>query len=182
MGFVKKHWSNILFAIILVLLLIPQTGKPINIFVHRLIASSPTVKAPEKRIVLDSYDWVLEDESGTSVDFNSFKGKKIMVNFWATWCAPCVAEMPSMQALYDDYKNDVVFLFVTHDDKETVAKFMKSRDLNLPVYRAKTLRPEAFEGNSIPATYFINEKQEIVINKVGSADWNSEKVRELILE
>lgn len=182
MGFVKKHWSNLLFAVILILLLIPQTGKPIKIFVHRLVASSPSIKAPEKRVTLDSYDWMLEGQDGDVVDFNSFKGKKIIVNFWATWCPPCVAEMPSMQALYDDYKDDVVFLFVTQDDNKTVANFMKSRGLDLPVYRAKTQPPMAFEGNSLPTTYFVNTHQEIVIKKVGSADWNSKKVRDLVGE
>ena len=125
---------------------------------------------------------MLEDEDGNRIDFNDFKGKKIVINFWATWCPPCIAEMPSLQALYNDYKDVAVFLFVTQDELATVSAFMKQRNLDLPVYSEITQRIPELAGNSLPTTYIINEYQEVVITKVGAADWNSEEVRNLLAE
>lgn len=182
MGFIRKHWVNLLFVLVVVLLLIPKTGTPIKVFVHRLIATSPAVKSPEKRVKIASYDWVLKDSYGQKVDFNEFKGKKIVVNFWATWCPPCIAEMPSFQALYNDFGEDVVFLFVTNDDEETVKHFLTKKKLRLPVYHPVTNPFSEFAGNYLPTTFIVNEEQEILIKKIGSADWNAEKVRLLLNE
>ena len=180
MNFIQKNWSNILFGIFILLLFIPQTGKPIRVFVNRLLAFSPGIEAEGKRDVLTDYNWNLTDLQGNTVDFNQFKGKKIVVNFWATWCPPCVAEMPSMQELYSDYKDKVVFLFITNDDNEALQKFKEKYNYDIPVYREKSRTPALLQSNSLPTTYVINEKGEIVIDKTGAADWNSGKVRALL--
>lgn len=180
MEFLKKHWSNILFVILLVLLFVPQTGKPIRVFFSRLVAISPSVKSAEDREVLQDWNWKLINEKGEVIDFNSLKGKKVLVNFWATWCPPCVAEMPSMQALYDDYKDKAVFLFVTQDEEQALHKFLDKGKYNLPIYRPYSNPPKQLRSSSVPTTYLINEKAEILIRKVGAADWNSEKVRSLL--
>jgi len=179
-NFIKKHWSNILFGIIIILLFIPQTGKPIRVFVSRLFAFSPSIESEDKREVLSDYNWQLADLEGNPIDFNQYKGKKIVLNFWATWCPPCVAEMPSMQALYNDYKDKAVFLFVANDDDEAIQKFLTKGNYAIPVYRELTLAPKLLQTNSLPTTYIINEKGEIVIDKTGAADWNSDKVRALL--
>ena len=176
----KRHWSNVLLFSFLILLLIPQTVRPIKIFIHRLIASSPSEIKGSNRETLSNYDWRLQDMQGENVDFNTFQGKKILINFWATWCPPCIAEMPSMQALYNDYKDDIVFLFVTNDDAQTVRSFLKANGYKLPVYTAVTAPIQELEGNSLPTTYIIDENGEIVIRKVGAADWNSSSVRALL--
>ena len=180
MSWLKKNWSNVLFGVLIVLLLIPQTGKPIKVFVNRLIAFSPSVEDESDREVLQNYNWNLVDLKGVSVGFNEFKGKKILVNFWATWCPPCIAEMPSMQALYDDYKDDVVFVFVTNDSREEIVKFTTEHDYTFPIYQSISKVPSALETGTLPTTYLINEEGEIVIDKTGAADWNSAKVRSLL--
>ena len=180
MNFVKKHWSNILFGVLIVLLFIPQTGRPIKVFINRLFAFSPSVESVDERVKLESYNWELVDLNGNSVDFNDFKGKKILVNFWATWCPPCIAEMPSLQALYSDYKNKVVFLFVTNEDDAAISKFLSKNNYDIPIYRRISTPPKAIQTNSLPSTFLINEAGEIVIDKTGAADWNTDKVRALL--
>lgn len=180
MNFIKKNWSNILFGILIILLFIPQTGKPIRVFMSRLLAFSPSIEKEGSREVLTDYNWQLADSDGNPIDFNQYKGKKIVLNFWATWCPPCVAEMPSMQALYNDYKDKAVFLFVANDDDEAIQKFLAKGNYTIPVYRELTLAPKLLQTNSLPTTYIINEKGEIVIDKTGAADWNSDKVRALL--
>lgn len=177
---IKKNWSNILFGIFIVLLFVPQTGKPIKVFVNRLLAFSPGVESEDDRIVLQNYNWKLQDMNGQIVDFNSFKGKKVLVNFWATWCPPCIAEMPSMQALYNDYKDKAVFIFVTNDERAVIDKFIKKYGYTFPIYQAVSAAPSELETNALPTTYLIDENGKILIDKTGAADWNSETVRELL--
>lgn len=180
MAFLRKHWSNLLFAVLVVVLLVPKTGTPIKVYLHKLIAFSPSVKDKDAQIKIDSYDWLLRDSYGEKVDFNSFKGKKIVINFWATWCPPCIAEMPSFQKLYNEFGQDVVFLFVTNEDEETVKHFLTKRKLQLPIYHEITNPIPEFEGNNLPTTFIINENQEIVVKKIGSADWYSDEMRALL--
>ena len=96
---------------------------------------------------------------------------------WATWCPPCVAEMPSLQDLYNDYKDQVVFVFVTSEGAEKVTPFMEKNNYNLPIYNMMSKEPDLLSTQSIPTTYLINKKGEIVIKKTGAANWNSTKVR-----
>ena len=180
MNWIKKNWSNILFGVIIALLLIPHTGKPIKTALHRLIAFSPSVEDQEDVVSIQDYNWSLQDLQGNAFNFSDYKGKKILVNFWATWCPPCIAEMPSMQALYDDYKDKVVFVFVTNDDRPAIDKFMAKYDYTFPIVQPRTVAPTELQTNSLPTTYIINEKGEILVNKTGSADWNSDVVRGLL--
>lgn len=180
MKFIKKHWSNILFGVFVVLLFVPQTGKPIRVFMSRTLAFSPSVANEERRDKLTDYDWELVDMNGKSVNLSSYKGKKIVLNFWATWCPPCIAEMPSMQALYNDYKGRAVFLFVTNDGSEAIQKFMTKGSYTLPIYNELSAAPDLLQTTTLPTTYVIDEKGEILINKTGAADWNSATVRTLL--
>jgi thiol-disulfide isomerase/thioredoxin len=85
--------------------------------------------------------------------------------------------MPSLQSLYDDYNDDVVFLFVTSDDFEKVNKFKVKNEFNFKTYKPLNKGPEALATSSIPRTFVINKNGEIVIDESGALDWNSEKVR-----
>ena len=101
----------------------------------------------------------------------------MLINFWATWCPPCIAEMPSLQTLYNDYNEKVVFLFVTHDDFEAVEKFKIQREFNFEVFNPITEIPSELKTSSIPRTFVINKNGEIVIDESGAVNWNSDKVR-----
>ena len=93
------------------------------------------------------------------------RGKVICINFWATWCAPFVAEMPSLQSLYDSYGDKVTFLFIANDEVETVDTFMQKRGYTLPIYYVDNEVPTALEHSSIPTTYWIDKSGRIVIKK-----------------
>jgi thiol-disulfide isomerase/thioredoxin len=180
MNWLKNNYSNVLWGIFIILLFVPQTGTPIKVFINRLISFSPSVEDVEDRKTLEDYNWKLMNLEGDVVDFEEFKGKKIVVNFWATWCPPCIAEMPSMQALYDDSKDKAVFVFVTNDDRAAIDKFIAKRNYNLPIYQALSASPTLLKGNSIPTTFVIDESGAVLIEKTGSADWNSKEVRALL--
>ncbi|WP_299123286.1 TlpA disulfide reductase family protein [uncultured Winogradskyella sp.] len=175
----KLKRANIIFLVIIALLIIPQTRQPIQIALHKVLSyfSSTSLIEDSERITLDNYDWKLRLDSQNIYDFNDAKGQVVFINFWATWCPPCIVEMPSLQSLYDDYNDKVVFLFITSDDFETVNKFKTKNDFNFEVSQALNEIPKELETRSIPRTFVINKSGKIVIDESGALDWNSETVR-----
>lgn len=179
-AFIKKHWGNILFFGFIVLLIIPQTRMPIQVFMQRLISFSPSEKAETDREILQDYNWNLRQLDGEDVNFSQSEGKIIIVNFWATWCPPCVAEMPSFQKLYNAYGSQVDFYFVTSEKSEKVEKFMQKNSYTLPIFLQTNVAPKQLESSVLPTTYLISKSGEIIIDEEGAADWNSDKMRALL--
>ncbi len=181
MNITKNQRNNLIFLAIIAILIIPQTRQPIQILLHKGLALfSPSVVDKEDRMKLTNYDWKLIDEHGKPFDFNDAKGDVVIVNFWATWCPPCIAEMPSLDKLYKDYKDDVVFLLVSDEEQEVISKFKEKNDYDFLVYGSVSPSPELLETSSIPRTFVIDRKGNIVIDKSGAADWNSKSVRNLL--
>ena len=180
MNFIKKHGSNVLFGCFIILLIIPQTRMPIQVFLQRTISLSPSEILKEDRIVLKSYNWSLIDTTSKSLNLKQSKGSVILINYWATWCPPCIAEMPAMQNLYDLYGNQVDFYFITNDDPNKVSNYLKTENYKLPVYFQAGKSPVILESNSLPTTFLLSKEGEIVMKKVGTARWNASKVHHTI--
>lgn len=177
----KNKISNIIFAMFILLLLIPQTRQPIQVFLQKGLALfSPSVKNKSDQKQLDSYQWKLTDLNGIPYDFKSTKGKVVLVNFWATWCPPCIAEMPSLVDLHNDYKDKMEFLFVSNEDKSIIEAFLTKQKFDLQIYQPISVVPEVLKTSSIPRTLLISKKGKIVIDKTGASNWNSDTVRETI--
>lgn len=176
----KSQWSNIIFIVVILAMIIPQTRKPIQIFVNKLISFAPSVNDEEDRVKIADYNWVLENNRGKRIEFSQFEDEVVIVNFWATWCPPCIAEMPSFQKLYEDYGDRATFLFVSGEQHGTVDDYMKRKRFSLPSYKMLTKAPEPLDGRTLPTTYVISKDGSIVIDKVGAADWNSEKFRQTL--
>ena len=175
----RKYISNIVFVIAVVVLLYPPSRE----WFMRQIAFAPSIENLENSEKINSYNWQLRGLNAENINFNELENKVVFVNFWATWCPPCRAEMPMIQELYNDYKDKIEFVFVTSESWETVEKFYVKNNYNLPSYNSISLPPEKFtETNSIPASYLIDKKGNILISKTGSANWNSDKVRDLLDE
>lgn len=186
MNFVKKNLSNILFFGFILFLFTPF-GLPTRALLIKGVSYLTTrvfsVELDETdQVNLSNYDWQLTDLNNQKINLDQFKDKVILVNFWATWCPPCIAEMPAFQKLYNDYQNRVVFLFVTQDDENKVRKFLLDKEHDIPVYFPISTRPVEMNSNSLPTTYVINKKGQIVVDKTGALDWNSRKVRDLLDE
>lgn len=184
MKFIRKNISNILFFGFIIFMFTPY-GLPVRAtlikavsFVTTRVFSVEIDK--EDQISLKDYNWQLQGLDGEQINMTSFEGQIIVVNLWATWCPPCIAEMPSFQKLYNDYGDDVVFLFVANDEPERVDKFLAKHGYELPIFFQLSAAPEEMDSNSLPTTYVINGEGTIVASKVGAADWNSHKIRSLL--
>lgn len=176
MNFNKSMWSNIIFVVVIATLIYPNSRD----WIMRQVALAPSVNAIEKSPTLSDYQWELKGINTPNINLESLKGKVIFVNFWATWCPPCRAEMPLIQKLYDDYKTKVDFVFVTSDASEKVKSYYQENHLDLPTYNMHSREPKEFDTQSIPATYIVSKNGKIVVSTVGTANWNSNKIRNLL--
>ncbi|HQO49190.1 MAG TPA: TlpA disulfide reductase family protein [Bacteroidales bacterium] len=181
-----KGWfskiTDLLFIFLIIGMIIPASRKEISAFMAGLMASSPkTIESDAQQTLTDEvWNWQLIDMKGQVVNLGQFKGQTILLNFWATWCPPCIAEMPDIQALYDGFGDKAVFLLVSDEKTSTVNEFAQKKGYNMPFYQQASTTPPAFSTNSIPTTWIISPEGKIVIRKTGAAKWNSASMQELI--
>jgi peroxiredoxin len=116
-----------------------------------------------------------------------FRGDVILVNLWATWCVPCVTEMPSIQRLYDRFRDQgfrVVGIAV--DDPpyaERVAAFVRDHGLSFEILHEGSGKVEQdYRARGIPATYVIGRDGRIRVIRQGASDWDSEASRDVIAQ
>jgi thiol-disulfide isomerase/thioredoxin len=168
--------------LLIIFLLIPATRKSTvafmlkpTIFVHQ----AGLLKQPVE-LTDETYDWQLADLQGNPVVLSEFRGQVIFINYWATWCAPCLAEMGQLEKLHQVYGNKVQFLFVSNESKNDIQQLMDKKNLNLPVFVPHTQYPVLLESNVLPTSFLINKKGQLVMKKTGVAQWNSKKVKNIL--
>ena len=103
-------------------------------------------------------DIFFKDGKENIISLSELKGKVVFINFWATWCPPCRAEMPSIESLYQKVKDNknIVFLMVDVDnDYAKAKKYMDRKNLTLPVYTPASAIPQALMSGTIPTTLIL---------------------------
>ncbi len=134
---------------------------------------------------LKSINFKLKDLEGKTVSLDSFKGKVVFLNFWATWCPPCRAEIPSMIELYNRFKSkglEIVGVDL-QEDKATVAKFVKQYKMNYTVLLDTTGQVgQIYGARSIPTTYIVDRRGNILARTIGTREWNSTEIIKLFEE
>ncbi|RYY26581.1 MAG: TlpA family protein disulfide reductase [Chitinophagaceae bacterium] len=118
------------------------------------------------------------DSAGREFSASSIKGKIVFINFWATWCPPCRAEMPSLDKLYKEFQNDrdFVFLFVSEDEEPAQAiEYMRVHKYNLPTYSASGVAQGNFYSGTLPTTLLFDKSGKLVHKQEGMANYNTRK-------
>lgn len=124
-------------------------------------------------------DFTVYDAEGKSVSLSDFRGKPVVLNFWASWCGYCVAEMPSFDKLNAELGSDVHFLMVnvTDGSSETIdsaKEFISSSEYTFPVYYDTELSAAmAYGAFSLPQTYFIDADGNLVAGARGALSENT---------
>ncbi|UCD60773.1 MAG: TlpA family protein disulfide reductase [Flavobacteriaceae bacterium] len=176
----KTQLINIAIILLLALYFFTPIGFHAKVYLNRLISHNPEAVAERTQKVLEDYDFKLINSEGKLVNLQDYKGDVIFINFWATWCPPCVAEMPDLQLLYDAYGERVTFLFIARDKEKEVSNFLIKKNYNLPVYFESGFTPKTLYTAALPTTFIIDKEGSIVVAESGSADWNAESVHELL--
>lgn len=117
---------------------------------------------PEIRIV---------DLNGKSVHLDEYKGKTVFINFWATWCKPCVEEMPSIEKAQVILNNkNVIFLLASSESIEEIKAFKSSHSYQFNYVHLEN--PETLNLQALPTTFIINPKGKLVFSEMGSRNWD----------
>ncbi|OWP64008.1 hypothetical protein CDA63_05965 [Hymenobacter amundsenii] len=119
----------------------------------------------------------LVSADGVPLNLNKFRGKAVFVNLWATWCPPCRAEMPGIEALYERIDTSkVAFVMISLDEHPDKAqKFVRRQGFRFPVYYPAAPLPAPFNSQSIPTTVILTPNGRIAARYEGMADYDTPK-------
>jgi len=187
-GSKKNIWSYFIWGVLLVVVLIPDT----RIFVQRQLMKlglfrpkleTSAQQEPEKEqqtiSVTGGPAVSFVDDKGNPVHVRDLKGKVVFINFWATWCPPCKAEMPSIQKLYDKFKDSgkIEFLLVEIDNNIRGANdFLKGENLDLPIVYPYSDIPKDWLSDAIPTTVILDKEGKLIAREQGMRDYSASSV------
>ena len=195
MEFFKNYFRNLLtrksklslaldliIVLLAIFIMVPQTRKSAIALVLRptVFVYQPSLLKQPIPLFTTSLDWHLRTLNGDTCTLADFTGKPTIINYWASWCSPCLAEMGQFRSLYADYGEKVNFLFITNEKRTDVAKFVKRKKLDLPVYLPIKRYPDQLSTSSLPTTFIVAPDGNIVMRKQGMAQWNGQKMRMIL--
>ncbi|WP_373498920.1 TlpA family protein disulfide reductase [Desulfococcus sp.] len=136
----------------------------------------PRPPAASETADLGAFDYssAVTSLDGTETSMSAFKGKVIFLNFWASWCPPCIVELPSIQRLHDGMKEagDIAFLMVSTEEARNIRAFLDQRRYDFPVYIGDNRLLNAFRVSAYPATFVLDRRGRIVFKHMGAAKWD----------
>ncbi len=191
-GSMKKKlftFSNLFTAIfiIFILLMLINPGFKATVLqgLMKIGLFQPNIpkSAPGKTTEVVSQSLLFKNTDGKVIDLQEQRGKVIFINFWATWCPPCIAEMPSVNRLYNEFKNNENVIFIIADVDNNFIKstaFMKEKKFSLPVYSLAGDIPREYFSGTLPTTIILDKSGNIAFKHEGLADYSSDKMIEYI--
>ncbi len=170
----RLQYAFLITAIALMagLFLLPQVSYAQAQFLHKM-DGKPLAK-----------DFELPDLDGNKVKLSDFKGKVVLVNFWATWCPPCRAEIPSMQRAWNILKDKDVMLLAIHvgGNEDRVWTFLTDFGVEFPVLLdASSKVSRAWPMMGLPVSFVIDPEGRIALQAIGGREWDDEKMIAQIL-
>ena len=134
---------------------------------------------------LEAIEFSLKDLNGRETSLREFDGRVVFLNFWATWCGPCRAEIPSMEQLYGELRDQgfTILAVNSQEPPEQVSAFVEEAGMSFPVLLDAEGRIGAVYGvRAISTTYIIGPQGAILGRMVGTRDWNSPEIISLVKE
>jgi peroxiredoxin len=150
-----------------------------------VILDSPPIQVepPGQRNVV-APEFALADLSGNRVRLSDHRGRVVLLNFWATWCPPCRAEMPSMERLYQAYRDRRFAILAISGDrggKAVVESFVQERGVTFPILLDPANEVFAQYGvRGLPSSFLLDRQGKIVSAEAGARDWNSKAARQVV--
>ena len=129
------------------------------------------------------FDGILRTSEGKNISYNELKDKTIFINYWATWCPPCLGEMPHIEKLYQQLKDNpnIVFLMVSKDnDFNKAIAFKNKKEYELPIFQ-ELQSPNQLQSQILPTTFVIKNGK-IAFRKEGMSNFNTKDFKAFLLE
>ena len=176
---IRKNWLDILLVLFLLFLLIPGISLPFKAFVKRLFLMSPDTELLSDQQYLTNYNWPLVQPDGMSVNFNSARDKLVFVNFWATWCPPCRAELPSMNRAWAKVKDEGIAMLAINvgEDEDAIFAFTAEYPIDFTVLLDENSEQiPNWQITGLPTTYVLDPEGRVIFQAVGDREWDNDKL------
>lgn len=175
----KKNGFTTLLIVFLVLMLVSPGAKS---WVLQKLVSTGLFRAHIQQegvsgVTTTETAFRFVNEKGAVNATDSLRGKVVFINFWASWCPPCRAEMPSLQRLYERFKNDnrIVFLFMNEDDDKAKAiAFLRENNYSFPILSSTGPVGASVFNGTLPTTVVMDKTGKLVMKHSGMADYDSD--------
>lgn len=149
------------------------------LYISVLLLALPGCKSPDNRSDINKIQ--LTELDGDVIDLNDFEGKTVFVNFWATWCGPCIKEMPSIERARALLKEkDVVFLIASNEGVSEIKNFLEGRSFDL--HYVRLLNMEELAIPALPTTFIYDESGKLKYSETGLRDWSTNENLNLIIQ
>ncbi len=181
---IRSNWVTIVLLLFLAIIIFNPDAKALLIkgFMKIGFMKASVPAATSHNIVTTEPDAVFVNASGQQIHLHDRRGKVIFLNFWATWCSPCIAEMGSVNNLRVTFKNDSNVVFILADADGNFGKslpFMNRHQYDLPVFAVASAGTDLFNG-TLPTTTVINKKGQIVFHEQGAANYDTKEFIDFI--
>ena len=160
--------------IVIASLLVGLTGLLMYRVLHRPYFYEYNVEAGDR-----APDFDLTAEDGTGLRLDDYRGKYVLLNFWATWCPPCIQEMPSLNSVHEDFRERglVVLGISVDEDQEVYQSFLSNRGVTFPTVRDPERSVSVRYGTfKYPETYLIDREGTVIRKYVGPEDWRRPEI------
>lgn len=169
----QKRPSNMKYLVyLLIMIILPSATLPVT--AAGKPQSLPAIKKPFK-----APDFSLKDENDVVYKLSDFRGKVVIINFWATWCPPCRYEMPSLERLWNKVKGKGIMLLAINvgEDADTMFEFTGELQLTMPLPMDKKGDVvKLFPVTGLPTTYIISPTGMVTHRAMGSREWDSDSI------
>lgn len=180
----KGQITSLILVLIVILLFFTPVGTKLKAMIDLHTLPAPQFKSVADVKLIQSEDWQVQLKAYNGfqdIQLEEFKGEVLFINFWGTWCGPCVAEMPSLQKLYDAKGENVKFAFIAIGDKpEKINSFLKKTGYTMPIYEPNLKFSKEIHPLTFPTTYVLNKKGEIVFMERGAVNWDAPEIHRLL--
>ncbi len=173
----KRGLSILLISFLIIIVFVPDAKS----FLLQQLVSVGLFKAEIKKNGVNNLpetaSFSFTNSAGTTATIAGLKGKVVFINFWASWCPPCRAEMPSLDELYKKLQNDdrFVFLFINEDeDKSKAIKYLGKNHFTIPLYTRSGDMPNEIFSGTLPTTIVIDKDGKVVLKHEGIAGYNTD--------
>lgn len=124
----------------------------------------------------DPRDTTFQTLDGRGFDIDLFAGKKVFINFWATWCAPCIREIPSINRAAEKLGPEgYLFVFVSDEDTDTINDFLEEREFDGNFIKLNDYF-SSYGIGAVPSSWLLDENGDVAVTWAGAYEWDSEEM------